>query len=365
MQVCHITSVHPRYDIRIFIKECQALTADHQVSLIVADSLGDELKDGVQIYDVGRVTGGRLSRMRIGAKRVLNKVLEIKPEVVHFHDPELLGIGVKLAKLGYKVIYDVHEDVPKQVMNKHWIPRGLRPLISKLVEFKERNSAAKFSGVVCATEIIAARFKQYNSNTIAIHNFPILAELMQQDVAWNDRQDSICYIGSISATRGIIPLVDSLALSGARLELAGSYSGDTIAQQIKNSAGAKLVNYHGVINRQQIGELLAQVKVGMVTLLPTPSYLESLPIKLFEYMLAGIPVVASNFPLWYSIVEGNDCGLMVDPSDASAIANACQWLLNNQDEAEKMGHNGRAAVLKHYTWDAELHKFRNFYNELP
>ncbi len=364
MQVCHITSVHPRYDIRIFIKECQALTADHQVSLIVADSLGDELKNGVQIYDVGRVTGGRLSRMRVGAKRVLNKVLEIKPEVVHFHDPELLGIGVKLAKLGYKVIYDVHEDVPKQVMNKHWIPRVIRPLISKLVTYKERHSAALFSGVVCATEIIAARFKQYNSNTIAIHNFPILAELMQQDVEWNDRQDSICYIGSISATRGIIPLVDSLALSGVRLELAGSYSSDNIAEQIKGSAGAKLVNYHGVINRQQIGELLAQVKVGMVTLLPTPSYLESLPIKLFEYMLAGIPVVASNFPLWQSIVEGNSCGLMVGPSDASAIAKACQWLLNNQDEAEKMGHNGRAAVLKHYTWDAELHKLRTFYREL-
>lgn len=365
MQVCHITSVHPRYDIRIFIKECQALTSDHQVSLVVADSLGDELKDGVQIYDVGRVIGGRLSRMRVGAQRVFNKVLEIKPQVVHFHDPELLGIGVKLAKLGYKVIYDVHEDVPKQVMNKHWIPRVIRPVISKLVEFKERNSAAKLSGVICATEIIAARFKNYNTNTIAIHNFPILAELMQQDVEWNQRQDSICYIGSISATRGIIPLVDSLALSGIRLELAGSYSDDIIAQQIKNSAGAKSVNYHGVINRQQIGELLAQVKVGMVTLLPTPSYVESLPIKLFEYMLAGIPVVASNFPLWQSIVEGNNCGLMVDPSDADAIAKACHWLLNNQDEAEKMGRNGREAVLKHYTWDAELHKLRTFYNELP
>lgn len=364
MRVCHITSVHPRYDIRIFIKECQALSAEHQVSLVVADSLGDELKNGIQIYDVGRVTGGRLARMRIGAQRVYNKVLELKPEVVHFHDPELLGVGVKLAKLGYKVIYDVHEDVPKQVMNKHWIPRIIRPLVSKLVEFKERRSAAKLSGVICATEIIATRFKSYNTNSIAIHNFPILAELMQQDVAWDNRQDSICYIGSISTTRGIIPLVDSLAYSGARLELAGSYSNDSIAAQIKSSAGAKLVNYHGVINREEIGKLLAQVKVGMVTLLPTPSYLESLPIKLFEYMLAGIPVIASNFSLWQSIVEGNKCGLMVDPSDANAIAKACQWLLNNQDEAEKMGRNGREAVLKHYTWDAELRKLRTFYQQL-
>ena len=94
----------------------------------------------------------------------------------------------------------MHEDVPKQVMNKHWIPQIIRPLVSKLVEFKERRSAAKLSGIICATEIIAARFKSYNTNSIAIHNFPILAELMQQDVAWDNRQDSICYIGSISTT---------------------------------------------------------------------------------------------------------------------------------------------------------------------
>lgn len=363
MQICHITSVHPRYDIRIFIKECQALAREHQVSLIVADSLGDEVNTGINIYDVGKVAGGRLSRMRITSQAILHKLCALKPQVVHFHDPELIGIGRKLARLGYKVIYDVHEDVPKQIMNKHWIPKLLRPLISRYVENQERIASAEFAGVICATEIIAQRFSSYNSKSIAIHNYPILAELTQLDVTWQQRNDNLCYLGSISETRGILPLIDSLAISGLTLDLAGPYSGE-IEGKIKSSQGFKQVNYHGVLNRQQVSELLGKVKIGMVTLLPTPSYLESLPIKLFEYMLAEIPVVTSNFPLWDSIVQGHNCGLMVDPADSQAIADACQWLLVNPDKAQQMGENGRQAVLNYYTWDKEQDSLLEFYHQL-
>ena len=363
MKVCHITSVHPRYDIRIFIKECQALAREHQVSLIVADSLGDELHSGVNIYDVGKVAGGRLKRMRVTSQAIFNQVCALKPQVVHFHDPELISIGRKLVKLGYQVIYDVHEDVPKQIMNKHWIPKLLRPVISRYVEWQERKAANEFAGMICATEIITQRFVRYNPKSIAIHNYPILAELTQLNVTWQQRSDHLCYLGSISETRGILPLVDSLALSGLTLDLAGPYSGDS-ESKIKASRGFNQVNYHGILNRQQVSELLGQVKIGMVTLLPTPSYLESLPIKLFEYMLAGIPVVTSNFPLWHAIVQGHNCGLMVDPSDAQAVAAACNWLLENQEQAKQMGENGRQAVLNHYTWDQEQERLLAFYRQL-
>lgn len=364
MRVCHITSVHPRYDIRIFVKECVALTKVHNVTLIVADSLGDEIKDGVNILDIGKHSSGRIKRMIQSSRAMFEKVLQVKPDVVHFHDPELIGVGQKLAKLGYKVIYDVHEDVPKQVMNKHWIPKVLRPIISKAVELRESIASRKFSGVVCATEIIANRFRSYNRNSIAIHNYPILAELAKIDVNWSSRTNSLCYLGSISETRGILPLVDSLAISGLTLDLAGPYSNPNIELSIKRSGGAKQVKYHGVLNRSGVSNLLASVKVGIVTLLPTPSYVESLPIKLLEYMLAGIPVVASNFPLWEEYIKKNHCGLMVDPTNTSAIADACQYLINHQDEAKAMGERGRKAVINNYTWEVESQKLINFYQKL-
>ena len=364
MKICHITSVHPRYDIRIFVNECCYLAKQFEGSLIVADSLGNERKNDVSIYDIGKPIGGRLRRMRDTAVAIYNKVLQLNPQVIHFHDPELIGIGQKLTKLGYKVIYDVHEDVPKQILNKPWIPKLVRPLVSKLVELKERIASAQFAGIICATEIIASRFKQYNLNTLALHNYPILSELMHISSDWGSRTNNLCYLGSISETRGIIPLINSLVESNLTLDLAGPYSNNNIEFAIQQSIGYPKVYYHGILNRTQVAELLATVKIGIVTLLPTPSYVESLPIKLLEYMLAGIPVVTSNFKLWEAYVKDNNCGLMVDPEDSSAIAVACKYLVDNQNAAKLMGERGREAVINSYTWEIEVNKLYNFYSSL-
>jgi glycosyltransferase involved in cell wall biosynthesis len=107
--------------------------------------------------------------------------------------------------------------------------------------------------------------------------------------------------------------------------------------------------------------LLSEARLGIVTLLPTPSYLPSLPVKLFEYMLAGLPVVASDFPLWRAIVDDARCGLLVDPHDASAVAQACQWLLDHPQEAEEMGRRGTTAVFEKYNWSAEARRLIRFY----
>ena len=361
MHICHITSVHPRYDIRIFIKECKSLSSEHKVSLIVADSLGDEINDNITIYDTSKVAGGRLKRMYYSAKRIFARVLQLNPDVVHFHDPELINIGVKLVRLGYKVVYDVHEDVPKQILNKHWIPGFLRPLISKLVMHKEAKSSRIFAGIICATEIIANRFRQYNANTIAIHNYPILAELGMVESTWEEKSNHLCYLGSISETRGVLPLVNSLAVSNLILDLAGPFSNSEIENKVKSSTGYSNVNYLGILSRGDVKALLGKVKIGVVTLLPTPSYVESLPIKMFEYMLAGIPVLASDFELWRPIISGNDCGMLVNPEDSQQIAEACAKLLNDDTWARTLGENGRRAVLEKYNWEQEQLRLLAFY----
>ena len=102
--ICHITSAHRRYDIRIFVKECATLVkAGCTVSLIVADDLADEIKDGVAIYSVGK-QNSRIKRMLKTPQQIYTKVLELKPDAVHLHDPELLPTGLKLAKHGFKVV---------------------------------------------------------------------------------------------------------------------------------------------------------------------------------------------------------------------------------------------------------------------
>lgn len=417
LKICHVTSVHPRYDIRIFVKECQSLArSNYNVSLIVADNLVTEEKyqldenTSIKIFNVGKEPG-RLHRMWKTPKKIYHKILELKPTIIHFHDPELILIALKLQKKGFKVIYDVHEDLPKQIQNKHWLPGYSRNIIAKIATLIEKFVALKISGIVAATPIIAKRFATYNLDTITVCNYPILTELStllfpqkqeslpikpesqiqylnsnkftsemtelnltndyKQELAdksrivrFSARKNIICYIGSISKPRGIIPLIESLKLSKIHLELAGSISSDLSYEELKHLSGFDYVNYHGILNRNEIITLLGKVKIGLVTLLPTPSYVESLPIKMFEYMLAGIPVIASNFPLWADIIEKYKCGILVDPSSPYAIANASEYLINHDDIAEEMGLNGQNAVLKHFNWEQEELKLLNFYQTL-
>lgn len=362
LKICQITSVHPRYDVRISVKECATLAAaGHDVSLIVADDKPDEVKYGVKFYSVGKADSRR-ARMQQIPQRIYAKIQDLKPDVVHFHDPELMLLGLKLVKHGYKVVYDVHEDLPKQVMDKHWLPKITRPFVSKVVGFLERYCASKFYGVITATPIIEQRFKQYNPNTHSVRNYPILAELNVVDSNWQEREDKLCYIGSISPTRGIKPMVLSLAKSKLVMELAGPFSAGVTLAELQAMQGGEYVNYLGILDRAQITSLLQKVKVGLVTLLPTPSYVESLPIKMFEYMLSGIPVLASNFPLWEDIILKYNCGLLVDPTDPEAIALACKKLLANQDESRQMGENGRSAVLEFFNWEKESETLLKFYS---
>ena len=135
-KICHITTVHPRYDVRIFEKECSSLSkAGFEVHLIVADGKGYEEKNGIRIHDIGKPSG-RLNRMLKFSKLALKKALEIDAELYHFHDPELISTGIALHKKGKKVIYDIHEDLPKQILSKKYLPslvsKILYPIVNKI-----------------------------------------------------------------------------------------------------------------------------------------------------------------------------------------------------------------------------------------
>jgi glycosyltransferase involved in cell wall biosynthesis len=116
------------------------------------------------------------------------------------------------------------------------------------------------------------------------------------------------------------------------------------------------VDYLGWQSRREAVKLLGRVRVGLVVLHPTPAFLESYPVKLFEYMAAGLPVIASDFPLWREIVSKAEAGILVDPRNPAAIAGAIDHLLRHPDDAARMGANGRRAVLQRYNWSQEASK---------
>lgn len=119
----------------------------------------------------------------------------------------------------------------------------------------------------------------------------------------------------------------------------------------------------GFLTRAEIRMIFGRSMAGLVTLHPTPACLGSFPVKKFEYMAAGLPVIASNFPLWREI-EGNECGVCVDPFDPVAIAAAIDRLVDDSDLARRMGENGRRAVHERYNWGVEEKKLLALYGKL-
>ncbi|MEO6166065.1 MAG: glycosyltransferase family 4 protein [Chitinophagales bacterium] len=363
MKVCHLTSVHPPYDTRIFVKECSSLAAAGFDVTLIAPAEKDEIRNGVKIVAVKKNTS-RISRMITTVNEVWSEALKVNADIYHFHDPELIRIGLRLKQHGFKVIYDAHEDVPRQLMAKHYLPSFSRRLIASRFEQYENRAAEKFDQIVTVTPLLEKRFKRFNPNTVEVCNFPSLQEFPKAESNWHQRKNEICYIGNITAIRGIHEMVKAMEHCNSKLHLGGSFSPLSLREEVVHDNGWKKVVEHGFMNREQVKATLSSSKVGLVLLHPAENYTEAYPVKMFEYMAAGLPVIASDFPLWKEIISRHQCGICVDPADISAIADAINYLLSNDTIAQQMGLNGRQAIESEYNWEQEEKKLVAIYQLL-
>ena len=352
IKVCHFTSVHTPLDVRIYLKECSSLNeAGYEVYLVAQGE--NKIKNGIKIIGCG-MPKSRMERMLFFSHKVYKKAKKLDCDIYHFHDPELLPYALKLKRKGKKVIFDSHEDVPSQILDKPWIPWVFRKMISNSYRLYETYVVKQIDAVVTATSHIAKQFKKRARKIVIINNYPKLEDIIFHDTPFEQREAIICYAGGLSEIRGEHVMIDVMKDVDAELVLAGEH------EKIKQGN----VTYLGSIERESINELYGKAVAGLILLLPTASYIYSLPIKMFEYMASGIPFVASDFPLWNKIVDKYQCGLCVSVHHQEEIKKAINYFLMHRNEAEKMGKNGRKAVEKYFNWDHEKHNLIKLYQEL-
>lgn len=366
MNIVHLTSAHPRNDIRVFKKECVSLARQgFNVSLLVADGNGRENRENIEIIDVG-VPKSRIDRIRNAPKKIYREALELDADVFHLHDPELLPIALKLKKRGKIVIFDAHEDVPKQILGKPYLNRLLKSILSRAFSIYERSICTKLDVIIAATPSIRDKFLNLGARSITVNNYPLMGELSKDDIVWSEKRQHVGYVGGISRIRGILQVVDAMGLvcSGARLQLAGQFGQAQLEHEARLHKGWQRVDSLGHLDRKGVRDLLGECVGGVVTFLPSPNHIYAQPNKMFEYMSAGVPVIGSHFPLWREIIEGNQCGICVDPLNPGEIAGAIDYLVTHPAEAEQMGRNGQRAVLECYNWNNEERKLLDLYNSL-
>lgn len=362
-KICHITTVHPEKDIRIFQKECVSLAQNgFHVTLLVRGKVSDNANN-VEIKGIGALPSNRIRRFLYGVNAAYKAAMQQNADLYHIHDPELLFVAWRLARKGKKVLYDSHEDMPRQIMSKHYIPLCLRPMISSIVEKIENYFVKKISGVIAATPVIENRFRKINCQSVSICNYPSLREF-DLSTDWAKKEPEVCYVGGIFDVRGGDEMVRMLPLTNVKLNLAGNYSPKSYREKLSKLEGWNKVNEFGFVNREEIKAILNKSIAGLLLLHPLQSYKDSLPIKMFEYMAAGIPVVASDFPLWRSMIQENECGVCCDPLNITEIAEVINQLYSHPEKARKMGENGRKLVLETLNWEAEEIKLVDFYNRI-
>ncbi|HOX29973.1 MAG TPA: glycosyltransferase family 4 protein [Candidatus Paceibacterota bacterium] len=368
-KICVMTSAHNPFDVRIYHKEIKTLlTSGYDVSLIAQCDKRCCFED-IRFFPIAPASH-RFARFFSVMPKIIVAAFRQKADAYHFHDPDLIIAGLLLKIFtSSKVIYDVHEDVPKQILSKAWIPSFARKLISFIFGLPEKNIAKTFDAVIVATPSIAKGFG--GDKTVCVANYPKLEyfnDIIDQKKERLSPEFRVIYAGGLDGIRGIKEIVKAYDLikdvNNIKMVLVGPFSDETFKKELSESDGWNKVDYLGVLPLRDAYKQMAAADAGLVCFLPEPNHTEALPNKIFEYMAAGIPVIASDFPLWKEIIEGNDCGICINPNDPEAIAHAIESLAKQSGRAKKMGKNGRMAVKNKYNWAVEEKKLLFLYANL-
>ena len=365
--VIHITTVHNAFDNRIFYKECIGLVNKGYKVTLIAPHHRKEVVEGVEIEPLKK-TRNRFVRFFSNSWRVYSKVSRFAVvDIVHFHDPELILVGllIKIRKCK-NIIYDIHEDYVTAINQKKYIPPLLRNFTAALFcKFEEKVST--YFSIVLAEKYYSTRFPQ----GIQILNYPqksLFKELayMENDLTF----PNLIYTGNVTEDRGAIVHANIVNyIKDANVTYVG-YCNEAIAEKIATATGSsKRIKIIGVNTYIPFNIILDYYKrekwtAGLAIFPPTPHYFRKELTKLFEYMGAGIPVICSDFPAWKELIEKTGSGICVNPDSFREICDAINFLLDNPSEAHKMGEYGRKTILEKLNWENELDKLSALYERI-
>jgi glycosyltransferase involved in cell wall biosynthesis len=338
------TTVHPRYDTRIFEKFAKSLSKKYEVLLIVSDGLGNETISNIKIIDIGKFNS-RFGRFYTSFIKFNFHIFKIKAEIYQINDPELIFSGLLLKFFGKKVVYDIHESYHEEILNKHWLNSFTKFLLSKVYILIEKYSTKIFDLNITATNYI---FNHVNGNKVVVNNFPKISNTDKNKFSYN-KDYYLTYVGAISYSRGIMEAIQISLKSKVPLIFCGDFENQNLKNEVFKYVDNKKIIYLGMLKYQEALKLISNAIAGFVLFHPGPNHNNSLPNKLFEYMSCGTPILGTNFIKWKEIIDDNGCGFTSDFNDIEAFVKKVNFYKNNLFELQTTKNNCLKTIKK-FDW---------------
>lgn len=366
MKICMLTSGHDVYDNRIYYKEVLSLKKKYDQIYIVAPGEKDfTTKDGiiVKCFPKRKSWYDRIRPM----KDMFKIAKDIKADVYHAHEPDSFQVAIKLKKtINSKAVYDSHEYHP-EAFAEHF--KYGRNQIQKIVYIYEKKLAKQADYIVTVNQLLVDKFKKYNQNVALVPNYPVLKE--KNFEKGESEVPSYVYVGGISEDRGIFEILKAIKLvnKNYKYTFIGPFKSNVVKNNVEDyvsqNLSGKNITFTGKIPHIKVFDYLRTCDAGFVLLQPNNwRYVNSEPIKIFEYMMSETAVIASDFPMMRNIVKSSNCGILVKPDRAQDIAKAIEYIGENREKARKMGINGYNKVKELYNWDKCSNNLFKAYEDL-
>lgn len=369
VHVCHVISGYQRNDPRVFQRQCKSmLKFGYKVSILTNDKLPNQVIDEIQIKEIGSKFSNRIFTLLFARFLFLKPALLIDADVYQMHSPELISLGATLKKLGKKVIYDAHEDMPRHILEKHWLPVFFRKIISVYFDLYQRHYLKKYDGIISPHQHVVDDLLRINKNVILITNFAkVKKREFRSFEEYCNSANVLCYSGTCYLHSNQIQILEAIKELEVKYRVAGFIS-SSLYYEMKNIDNNGQFDFLGRLDWDKLDEFYSSCGIGLVVLdykMNWGGKKGTFAVnKMFEYMEAALPIICSDYDLWVEVIKKHNCGLYVKPGNISEIRNAIIHLLNNPKQAFLMGQNGRKAVIEEYNWGNEEAKYNIFCSQI-
>jgi glycosyltransferase involved in cell wall biosynthesis len=355
IRVVQVAIGHPADDGRVRAKIGRALVRGGYESHIVCPGGEPGLaEDGVIIHP-HTITESRIDRVR-RQRQLAQDAQALQPEIIHVHEPIMLGSCIK-QRGNARIVWDVHEDYEIVLSTREWIPKPLRRLVWRVWDYRERRLLNHVDLVLAATPPVAERYTPLHPNVVVIPN---LTEIDIYDGPHDWNKPHAVFAGSIFESRGLLEVIEALG----RLRREGVVVPMTIAGPIESNEFEKrllraieihgvteTVKYVGMLPREEVVELCKQATIGVVAHLPESQGDVAWPVKMFEYMASGLPLVYTTLSAMVQLADQNEIGIAVDPFDIDALTSAFRCLATSPERSARCGEVGRQLIRTRYHWN--------------